>query len=43
MYQPLTAAVGYIAKDSVRRMPALRSASSSCHSFAFSVWSGQAG
>ena len=43
MYQPLTAAVGYIAKLSVSVMPVLRSTSSNDQSLAFSVWSGQAG
>jgi hypothetical protein len=37
MYQPLTEAVGYIAKLSVSRMPIARSTSSNCQSFAFSV------
>jgi len=34
---PLTAAVGYIAKESVILIPALRSTSNNFHSFAFSV------
>ncbi len=43
VHQPLTAAVGNIANESVSWMLARRCASSNRQSFAFSVWSGQAG